>query len=140
MARTKPSGRGTTTASDLNGLDHHLHQQRARAGRLWDHEDRWPWSCPDRLVWRRYQATDPQANTLTSLAAHRAWSDAVEEAITTAEKISWQRPGDLIELLIQFEAIWWWVVEDDSILDGSARRWLNRFRRSLRRLADGRLI
>ena len=124
MARTKPSGPSETTAGDLHDLDRHLRRQRARAGRLW----------------LRYQATDREANTLVSTAAYQAWSDAVEEAIATAEQISRQRPGDLDELLMQFEAIWWWVVEDDSILDGSARRWLQRFRRSLRRLADDRVI
>ncbi len=86
MARTKPSGRTGTIAGDLRDLDRHLRRQRARADRLW----------------RRYQATEPADDKVASLAAHQAWSDAVEEAITTAEKISRQRPSDLVELLIQF--------------------------------------
>jgi hypothetical protein len=73
-------------------------------------------------------------STSDSTEAHHAWSEVVEKALTTAETISRQRPRDLDELRIQFEAMWWWIVEDDSILDGSARRWLRRFRRSLQKL------
>jgi hypothetical protein len=60
---------------------------------------------------------------VASTNAHQAWSDAVDEALKIAEVISRQQAHDIEELAIQFEATWWWIVEDDSVLDGSARRW-----------------
>ena len=30
------------------------------------------------------------------------------------------------------EAIYWWIYEDDSVLDNGTRRWLHRFRRAIR--------
>jgi hypothetical protein len=66
MARMKPCDPIDTIPGDLHDLDRQLRRQRALAGRLW----------------RNYRATDQEANTLTSIAAHRAWSDAVRDAIT----------------------------------------------------------
>jgi hypothetical protein len=60
----------------------------------------------------------------------------VDEALKIAEAISRQQPHDLADLVVQFESTWWWIVMDDSVLDGSSRRWLRRFRRGLRRLAE----
>jgi hypothetical protein len=37
--------------------------------------------------------------------------------------------------VIKFDATWWWIVEDESLLDDRVRLWLMRFRRSLRQLA-----
>ncbi|MEO7223297.1 MAG: hypothetical protein ABIY37_12560 [Devosia sp.] len=96
-------------------FDHH----RARAGR----------------AWRKYRARSEAVNPVTAARLHKAWSDAIDDALKTAEAISRERPGDLGDLLIQCEAIWWWAREDDNVLDGSSRTWLGRFRRSLRGLA-----
>ena len=89
-------------------------------------------------AWRKYQAVEPDLEPTTAASAHKAWSDAVDDALQTAEAISHARPADLGELLIQFEVCWWWLDMDDNVLDGSTRRWLGRFRRSLRRLATGK--
>lgn len=105
--------------SRVAGLARKLARCRARSTRLW----------------RMYQAIDEKLRPDASTAAHLSWSDTIDEALGIAEAISRQRPRDIAELAMQFEALWWWLVEDDSILDGSARRWLGRFRRALRHLA-----
>ena len=110
---------GKQRNNDLTTLSRDLQHRRARAVRLW----------------RRYQAIDEQLDPEGSSPAHRAWSEAVDEAITIADAISRERATSLSDLLIQFDAIWWWVIEDDSILDANAGHWLRRFRRSLRGLA-----
>jgi hypothetical protein len=58
--------------------------------------------------------------------------------VRLVDAISRDRPRDFVELLIQFKAIWSWISEDDSVLDSDTRKWLGRFRRSLRRLALGK--
>ncbi|MEO7222459.1 MAG: hypothetical protein ABIY37_08300 [Devosia sp.] len=74
-------------------------------------------------------------NPEATASAHRAWSEAIDEALLAVEAISRRPPHNLADLVIQVDAIWWWVQEDDSILDRPTRTWLLRFRRSLRRLA-----
>jgi hypothetical protein len=59
----------------------------------------------------------------------------VDHAFHTAEIISREPAHDLTGLAIKFDAAWWWIVEDESLLDETARLWLIRFRRSLHRLA-----
>ena len=86
-------------------------------------------------AWRRYQASDETIDPVAASQAHRRWSGAIEDALAAIERISGERPSDFHGLLLQYEAIWWWISEDDSVLDRSTRRWLMRFRRSLRRLA-----
>jgi hypothetical protein len=108
-----------TEEGTLAELNRRLTQHRARA----------------RRAWRQYVAADELVDFVASSKAHRDWSDAVEEALTIVEAISMAPVHDLRGLLIQFEATWWWIREDDNVLDGSTRRWLGRFRRSLRRLA-----
>jgi hypothetical protein len=108
-----------TEDGTLADLNRRLTQHRARA----------------RRAWRQYVAADELVDFVASSKAHRDWSDAVEDALTIVEAISLVPMHDLGELLIAFEAIWWWIGEDDNVLDGSTRRWLERFRRSLRRLA-----
>ena len=91
-----------------------------------------------RRTWRNYRATDETADPGGVKRAHQAWSDAIDDTLRLVDAISRERPRDLVELLIQFNAIWWWISEDDSVLDSSTRKWLGRFRRSLRRLALGK--
>lgn len=110
------------TDSPLPALSRDLRRCRSRARRLW----------------KNYQTTDEQVEPAASAKAHQAWSETIDEALVIAEAISRQQPRSLSELAMQFEAIWWWIIEDDSVLDGSTRRWLGRFRRSLRRLAATR--
>jgi hypothetical protein len=83
----------------------------------------------------RYRGTSEGADADGAAKAHQAWSDAIEDTLRIVEAISREQPRDLADLLIQYEAIWWWIVEDDSVLDTSTRRWLRRFRRALRSLA-----
>jgi hypothetical protein len=59
------------------------------------------------------------------------WSDTADQTLGIAENISREPAQDVVGLAIKFEAICWWIVEDDSLLDEPARRWLLRFRRSL---------
>jgi hypothetical protein len=59
----------------------------------------------------------------------------MDDALRIIEAISAEPVHDLRGLLAQYEAIWWWLREDDNVLDASTRRWLGRFRRSLRGLA-----
>lgn len=103
----------------LPELERRLAQQRAQA----------------RRAWRRYLAADELADSVASSRAHGDWSDAVKDALRIIEEISKAPVHDLRGLLIQFDATWWWIGEDDNVLDGSTRRWLGRFRRSLRGLA-----
>jgi hypothetical protein len=103
----------------LHTLGHDLDRQRDRV----------------RRARRNYEAIDREVESVAATAAHRAWSDTVGEALEVAEAISRERARDVGELLVHFEATWWWIVEDDSVLDADARRWLERFRRSLRWLA-----
>lgn len=91
-----------------------------------------------RRLWMKYQATGGQPQPAASADTYQAWSDTVDEALEIAEAMSRQQARNLAEVAMQFEAAWWWIVEDDSVLDAGMRRWLRRFRRSLRRLAAGR--
>jgi hypothetical protein len=59
----------------------------------------------------------------------------VDQALHTADIISHEPAHDLAGLVTKFDAIWWWIIEDDPLLDDRARLWLMRFRRSLHRLA-----
>ena len=111
--RTAPAGN-----RPLPELGRQFTRQRARAQR----------------AWRVYLATS-EMDPAASAEAHQAWSDAIDEAVLTVEAISVEHVHDLDDLLIQYEAIWWWVGEDDNVLDGSTRRWLGRFGRHLRRFA-----
>src|SRR5665213_3662860 len=97
----------------LTALDLDLQRCRARAARLW----------------HKCQAIDERLDPEGSTLAHRAWSEAVDAALRIADAISLEQATTLADLLVQFGAIWWWIVEDDSILDASVRHWLRRFRR-----------
>jgi hypothetical protein len=109
--------------SPVYDLGRELTRHRARTGR----------------AWRSYaslgDALDPAAVT----RAHQVWSDAIDDALRIAEAISREQPHSLGDLVVQYEAIWWWVSEDADVLDASTRRWLLRFRRSHRRLASERV-
>ena len=109
---------GKRRNNDLTTLGRELQHCRARAARLW----------------RSYHAINEKLDPEGSTLAHRAWSEAVDEALRIADAISRKQAATLAELLIQFDAIWWWLIEDDSILDASAKHWLKLFRRSLRGL------
>nr|MBI4923082.1 hypothetical protein [Devosia nanyangense] len=106
----------------MRDLGRELGHHRARAGR----------------AWRRYASLSEKVDPAAT-RAHQVWSDAIDDALRTAEAISQEQPRSLNDLLVQYEAIWWWVGEDDNVLDGSTRRWLTRFRHSLRRLASQRI-
>ena len=110
---------GKRRNNDLTALGRDLQHCRARAAQLW----------------RRYHAIDEQLDPEGSTIAHQAWSEAIDEALRMADAISREQATSLTDLLIQFDGIWWWAVEDDGILDASTRHWLRRFRRSLRGLA-----
>lgn len=110
---------GPAAKSALPTLGRQFMRQRARAQR----------------AWRSYAATSDKIDADASAKAHQKWSDAVDSALLTIQAISVEPAHDLSELLLQYEAIYWWLGEDDNILDGSTRRWLGRFRRSLRGLA-----
>lgn len=100
-------------------LDRELQRLRRRAGRQW----------------RAYQGADDGGDRRVASEAHAAWSHSVDEALAIVEIISRRPAHDIVELAIKFEAIVWWVMEDDSLIDAAARRWLVRFRRSLRHVA-----
>ena len=112
-------GKRSNIDRDLSSLGLDLQRCRARATRLW----------------RKSHAIDEQLDPAGSTIAHQAWSKTVDEALRIADAISREQASTLTDLLIQFDAIWWWVVEDDSLLDSSAKQWLRRFRRSTRGLA-----
>lgn len=114
----RPARAATADDTILPELDRRLAQHRARA----------------RRAWRRYVAANERADPTSSSREHRAWSEAVDDALRTVEAISMVPVHDVQGLLIQYEAVWWSINEDDSMLDASTRRWLWRFRRSLRRL------
>jgi hypothetical protein len=88
-----------------------------------------------RRAWARYRGASEGADAKGNAKAHQAWSNAVEDTLRIVEIISREQPRDLADLLIQYEAIWWWISEDDNVLDSSTRRWLRRFRRAIRKLA-----
>jgi hypothetical protein len=54
-------------------------------------------------------AADELVDFVASSKAHRDWSGAVEEALTIVEAISMAPVHDFRGLLIQFEAVWWWI-------------------------------
>jgi len=86
-------------------------------------------------TWRAYQSIASKADPLAAAEAHKVWSDAVDKTVRTAEEISRRHTDSLSELVMQFDAIWWWIDLDDNVLDATTQRWLNRLRRSMRRLA-----
>lgn len=88
-----------------------------------------------RRHWRRWQALKERPQDNDATRAGEDWSNSVDATLEVSEVISRVPARDLESLATKFEAVWWWLVEDDSILDASARRWLARFRRSLRQLA-----
>jgi hypothetical protein len=83
----------------------------------------------------KYQGASEGADADGAAKAHQAWSDALEDTLRIVDIISRGQPRDLADLLIQYEAIWWWISEDDSVLDTGTRRWLRRFLRAIRSLA-----
>ena len=105
----------------LHDLGRELGRNRARAGR----------------AWRRYTSLSEKLDP-AAIRAHQVWSDAIDDTLRTAEAISREQPLSLNDLLVRYEAIWWWINDDDNVLDGSTHRWLTRFRHSLRRLASQR--
>jgi hypothetical protein len=90
-----------------------------------------------RRRWRRYQSLDDPGDLKAAARAHTAWSTGIDETLSVVDAISRIPSRDVGELAIKLDAILWWIDEDGSILDAAARRWLARFRRSLRRLATG---
>ena len=86
-------------------------------------------------AWRAYHSNASKDDSLAAATAHKVVSDAVEEAVRTAEEIPRRHPDGLTSLVLQYDAIWWWIVFDNNILDATTQRWLNRLRRSVRRLA-----
>lgn len=62
------------------------------------------------------------------------WSRTMDKALQLAGAIAQLPANDVHDLVVKFEAIWWFLVEDDNVLDASAMRWMRRFRRSLRSL------
>jgi hypothetical protein len=62
----------------------------------------------------------------------------MDDALRIIEAISAEPVHDLRELLVKFDAVWWWTKEDANVLDSNTLRWLARFRRSLRGLARDR--
>jgi hypothetical protein len=86
-------------------------------------------------AWKRYQAKEETVDPASASTSHQAWSNAIESTLAAAEALSRQRPTDINDLRLQYDAIWWWIREDDNVLDERTRRWLGRFGRNLRRLA-----
>jgi hypothetical protein len=109
MAGPVPPHARKVAASDhpLPTLAAHLERCKRRASRLW----------------KNHQAINEQLDPAASAGTHRAWSDQVDEALEIAEAMSRQQANDLAELASQYEAIWWWLIEDDSVLEGSAEGW-----------------
>jgi hypothetical protein len=122
MAKTSdrlPVGPETADLTDMLALAPRFEQLRRRS----------------RRQWRRYQSLDDEGGRIAAAAAHEAWSTSVEETLGVVEAISLAPAESIANLAIKVEAICWWVVEDDSILDAALRRWLVRLRRSARQLA-----
>lgn len=115
----RPERAATKNDGTLADLNRRLTQHRARA----------------RRAWRKYVAAGEASDPVASGVAHQEWSDAVEQALRTVEAISVAPVHDLRELLIAFEATWWWARLDDDVIDESTLRGLGRFRLALRRLA-----
>ena len=69
------------------------------------------------------------------MAASVAWSATIGEALLVAHVIASSRANGIGGLIVKFDAVWWWLELDDSILDAQARRWLAGFGRSLRQTA-----
>lgn len=113
----RPARAVTEDGGTLADLNRRLTQHQARA----------------RRARRKYLAADEVSDPASGVA-HQEWSDAVEGALRTVEAISVAPVHDLRDLLIAFEAAWWWARLDDNVIDASTRRWLGRFRRTLRRL------
>jgi hypothetical protein len=116
----RPNERKSGDATSIGNLGRRLDQCRARA----------------RRHWRDYRIIDEKLDPTASAAAHANWSNAVDYALRVAEAISRQPAHDSTELSTKFEALWWWIKEDDGVLDAALRRWLARFRKSLRQLSQ----
>ena len=114
----------STAPSDaqLLALGAELARLRRRAGRQW-------------RQWRRLQ---DGANEVEAARAGETWSATIDAAMLVADRIA-KTPAHGIEgLVVKFDATWWFLVLDDSILDAHAARWLAAFGRSLRRVARTR--
>jgi hypothetical protein len=84
---------------------------------------------------RHWEAIKNEPDASGAAAAASEWSATIEQALGIAEVISRGPAHDFAGLAIKFEAAWWWIVEDDNLLDDRVRLWLVRFRRSLHRLS-----
>jgi hypothetical protein len=120
MARgPQRSGKQLPAAGDrLTILGRRLERERARADRQR----------------RRWQALKAKSSPDASLAGMQ-WSETIATALRTAEQISRAPATEMVGLVTKFDTAWWWLVEDDSILNMTTKRWLMRFRRELHRLA-----
>jgi len=72
--------------------------------------------------WRHYQSIDEGEDAATASNAHKEWSDSIDEALGVADAISREPVHDLTDLVLKFDAVWWWIVEDDSVLDLTVKR------------------
>ena len=103
VERRHPQAHAPALGSGLSSLGRDLNKSRTRAWRLW----------------RKYQSIDEELDrmprTLHTAHGPRRW----RRRSSVADAISREPAHTLDDLLIQFEAIWWWIIEDDSILDSS---------------------
>jgi hypothetical protein len=97
---------GSAAGEDrLQALGRDLERQRARA----------------RRERRRRDAISHEPSSVDAVETARKWSDTIGGALHSAEAISREPTGDLNGLVVKFDAAWWWIIEDNSLLDDTAR-------------------
>ena len=106
MARARSPAAAPRPPSDepLLALGAELARLRRRAGGQW-------------RKWRRLQ---DGANDVEAARAGESWSATIDAAMQVADRIA-KTPAHGIEgLVVKFDAAWWFLVLDDSILDANA--------------------
>ena len=87
---------------------------------------------------RRNPAFDAVRSEVGADAAWQRWSHAVSELESVAAAIAKMPAHNLTDLLIKYRALRWALIDDDTIVDDTARRQVLAFGRALAVLATPR--
>ena len=133
MARSRPPGRRAAPQSS--------HRPHHRTSNCWRSAPNWR-ACGGARAVNGAGGGDCKTarNEVEAARAGETWSATIDAAMLLAERIAKTPAHGIDGLVVKFDAAWWYLVLDDSILDANAARWLAAFGRSLRRVGPPQLI